>query len=115
MITIGGPTAINLRISKMEENQSEYPYTEVAPKRKLIKGKRPVTAQKSSVLSHLNDTFKGMATVTNNVTTLEYCRDAYVPDNTETIFSGVDAIMTRPVSAMSKLTLKTNSDLHNKM
>lgn len=54
-MTIGGPTAINLRISKMDEERSEQAYTELAPKRKKI-AKRPVTAQKSSLAhSYLNE------------------------------------------------------------
>ena len=117
LITVGGPTAINLRISKRDDNLSELAYTEVAPKRKLTKGKRPGTANQRSALtaSHLNETFGGLPTVTNN-SKLEYnSRNIYVPENTETVFSGIDAIMSRPVSAMSKMTMKTNSDLHNKM
>ena len=42
----GGQTAINLRISKMDENKSEQAYTDLQPKRKKG-GKRPQTAQKS--------------------------------------------------------------------
>ena len=39
----GGQTAINLRISKMDENKSEQAYTDLQPKRKKG-GKRPQTA-----------------------------------------------------------------------
>ena len=45
----------------------------------------------------------------------EYGQNVYAPETSDTCFSGVEAIMKRPVSAMSKMTLKTNSDLHNKI